>query len=273
MSKSRNRPPHLEPRVGPQQDAPAPTLTELLERSHVAGRAVAPGPSELRRLVERAAIDHGRPVLLSDAWAEVQEVFGATTAAPHIDPDRTIAAARRAVTRIIEVASTGAHISLATSLPASLITFYLALARLARISGGDVADGADSPPLRVDGRAARGIRWVDGVAVVTDGQSLCSTRGPEAPQEWLFLVPRPALVIADGPFADFALDAGIEVIAPAGLDHCALAVDRRRDRSCLVIPMWTDRAPGAYRPLLEVALNAALVPDVTAAGADGVDRG
>jgi len=273
MSRSRNRPPHLESRVGPQPVTPPPTLAERLERSHVAGRAVSPGPSELRRLVERAAGDHGQPVLLDDAWAEVLDVFGATTAEPHIDPERTITAARRAVARIIEVAGTGAHISLATSRPASLITFYLALARLARISGGDVADDADSPPLRADGRAARGIRWVDGVAVVTDGQSLCGTRGPEAPQEWLFLVPRPALVIADGPFADVALDAGIEVIAPAGLDHCALAVARRKDRSCLVIPMWTDRAPGAYRPLLEAALDAALVPDVASNGSDRGDRG
>ena len=272
MSKSRNRPPHLEPSIGNQQVAPPPTLAEVLERSHVAGRAVAPGPSELRRLVERAAGDHGQPVLLSDAWTAVEEVYGATAAEPHIDPEMTIAAARRAVARIIAVAGSGAHISLATSRPASLITFYLALARLARISGGDVADDADSPPLRADGRAARGIRWVDGVAVVTDGLSLCSTRGPEAPQEWLFLVPRPALVVDDGPFADVALDAGIEVIAPAGLDHCALAVARRRDRSCLVIPMWTDRAPGAYRPLLEAALDAALAPGVTTNGSDRRDR-
>ena len=273
MSRSRNRPPHLEPRAGVQQSAPPPSLAQTLERAHVAGRAVAPGPSELRRLVERAARDAAPPVLLTDAWAEVLEVFGATPAEPHIDPERTVAAAGRAVARITKVASSGAHIAVATSRPASLITFYLALARLARISGGDVADGADSPPLRADGRAARGIRWVDGVAVVTDGQSLCATRGPEAPQEWLFLVPRPALVIADGPFADVALDAGIEVIAPAGLDHCALAVSRRRERSCLVIPMWTDRAPGAYRPLLEAALNVALVPETTRSAArNGSDR-
>jgi Phosphatase len=229
-----------------------------------------PGPSEVRRMVERAATEHAQPVLLDEAWAEVEEVFGATSADPHIDTALTIAAAHRATARLIEVASSGAHISLATSRPASLITFYLALARLARISGGDVADDDDSPPLRADGRAERRIRWVDGVAVVTDGQALCSTRGPEAPQEWLFLVPRPALVVADGPFADVALDAGIEVIAPAGLDHCSLAVARRRERAAFVIPMWTDRAPGAYRPLLESALNAAAIPDVSPVPSDGV---
>ena len=267
--KARNRPPRLEAKVGHQELSPPPTLQHILEHSHVSGEAATPGPSELRRLVERAANDRVHPVLLDDAWASVSETFGGTAETPIVDPDLTIAAARRAVARIVEVASMGAHIALATSLPASLLTVYLALARLARISGGNVADDAhDSSPLRVDGRASRTIRWVDGVAVVTDGESLCATRGPDAAAEWLFLVPRPALVIADGPYADAALDAGIEVIALAGLDHCSLAVARRRGRSCLVVPMWTDRPPGAYKPLLEKALTAALEPEVFTGHAD-----
>ena len=260
MSRPRNRPPRLESRIGPQTVTPPPTLQEALERSHVTGRGLAPGPSEIRRLVERAAIDREPAVLLDDAWAEVEAVFGATHADPRIAGDRTISAARGAVSRIVDVAGTGAHIALATSRPASLITVYLALARLARISGGDVADADDSGPLRVDGRSARELRWVDGVATVTDGESLCATRGLDAPLEWLFLVPRPALVIADGPYADAALDAGIDVIAFAGLDHCSLAVGRKRGRDCLVVPLWTDRSPAAYRPLIEVALAAAVEP-------------
>jgi hypothetical protein len=262
MSKSKNRPPRLEPKVGHLEVAPAPTLEELLERSHVAGRAAtAPGPSEVRRLVERAATDRAQNVRLDEAWVAVTEVFGGTSESPQIDAARTISAARAAVRRLATVAETGAHIALATSKPASLLPTYLALARLARISGGDVADDdQDSSPLRVDGRAARVLRWVDGVAVVTDGQSLCETRGPEAAAEWLFLVPRPAIVVADGPFADAALDAGLEVIAPAGLDHVSLAVERKRGERSHVIPMWTDRPPGAYRPLLENALTAAIAP-------------
>jgi Phosphatase len=207
MTKARNRPPHLESRIGRHEDAPPPTLAELLERAHVAGPALGTGPSELRRMVERAAAD--RPVALEDAWAGVEAVFGSTAEKPAIDANLTIAAATRAVTRIVEVASSGSPIALATSRPASLITMHLALARLARISGGDVICDDDSGPLRVDGRTARLIRWIDGVAVVTDGNDLCSTRGTEAPQEWLVLVPRPALVVADGPYADVALDAGI----------------------------------------------------------------
>ena len=44
MSKARNRPPRLEPRVGPLQVAAPPTLAEVLERSHVTGARSFPGP-------------------------------------------------------------------------------------------------------------------------------------------------------------------------------------------------------------------------------------
>jgi histidinol phosphate phosphatase hisN-like protein len=245
-------------------------LQEQLVRAHVAGRGAQPGPSEIRRLVERA-VEQEPGVLLDDAWIDVESVFGATIASPVIDPDRTIGAARGAVRHIVDVASTGAPIAFATSRPASLLTFYLALARLARISGGDVIDDDDSGPIRVDGRAARAIRWVDGVAMVTDGESLCGTRGLEAPQEWLFLMHRPALVIADGPYADAALDAGLDVVALGGLEHCSLVVGRRAPR-CLVVPLWTDRGPAAYRPLIEAALAAAVEPpDVADPSTTGAD--
>jgi hypothetical protein len=254
MSKAKNRPPHLETRVGPQYIVPPPSLEEVLHRSHVSGSSAAFTASELRRGVERAASDrvHGAP--FDDAWATVNRVFGATASDPHIDPALTISAARRAVERLGDVANTNARIALATSSPASLLTFHLALARFARISGAEVADGDDAGPMRVDGRADRYLRWVDGVAVVTDGQSLCSVRGLEAAQEWLFMIPRPALVIADGAYAEVAADSGIETIGLAGLDHCSLVVGPTKNRRCTVVPMWTDRTPGAYRPLLERAL-------------------
>src|SRR5437870_8388029 len=97
MSKARNRPPRLEPRVGAPHVAPPPTLPELLERSHVAGHASASSPSELRRWVERAAADRAHQVPLDDAWASVRRVFGATHQDPCIDPYSTIDAANRAI--------------------------------------------------------------------------------------------------------------------------------------------------------------------------------
>ena len=127
MSKARNRPPRLESKVGPQEFAPPPTLQHLLEHADVSGPAASPGPSELRRLVSAPRNDRVHPVLLDDAWASVTEIFGGTSESPCIDPDFTIAAASPRVRRIVEVAETGARIAFATSLPASLLTVYLAL--------------------------------------------------------------------------------------------------------------------------------------------------
>ena len=253
-SRSHNRPPRLEPRIGPQEVALPPTVEEILERSHVAGRAPTSSPSELRRRVERAAADRVHAVPLDDAWASVRNVFGATIGDPSIDPGLTIDAACRAIARISAVAGLSARVALATGSPASLLTLHLAIARFARISGAEVADCEDASPMRVDGRADRRLRWVDGVAVVTDGQSLCAVRGAEAAQEWLFMMPRPALVIADGPYAEVAAEAGIEVIAFAGVGHCSVALPATPARRGLVVPMWTDQPPAAYRPLLEHAL-------------------
>src|SRR4026208_58096 len=118
MSRSRNRPPRLETHIGPQHAAPPPTLEELLERSHVAGRSAASSPSELRRCVERAAGDRIHSAPLDNAWASGQRVFGATIDNPRIDPALTISAARDAVARISAVAGVNGRVALATSLPA-----------------------------------------------------------------------------------------------------------------------------------------------------------
>ena len=56
-SRSRNRPPKLEPRVARATTAPVPTRAELVERAKLAGAAGGPepGPTELRRLVDHIA--------------------------------------------------------------------------------------------------------------------------------------------------------------------------------------------------------------------------
>ncbi len=71
----------------------------------------------------------------------------------------------------------------------------------------------------------------------------------------MFLAGRPSLVVADGPFAVAAVDAGVEVVAFAGLDRVELAVPAVRTRAqhgngCLVVPVHGGRAPRAYAPLV-----------------------
>jgi len=257
-SRARNRPPRLEPRVGNVQPAPRPTPAQLLERAKVAGPSRAPGPRELRRLIERVvagdrlAVGELGPIAnatLPGAWIAVHETFGATVDDSRIDPDRTLAATTGAAARIRAVGAAGGRIAIATAAPASLLPLLFAIARLARGAGAHVIDCADVGPMRADGRSGRFLRWVDGVCAVTDGEALCPTHDGAAAREWLFVVPRPALVIADGVFAEAAVSAGLEVVALAGLDRSALALSIHAALG-LLVPMRTDRPPGAYTPVI-----------------------
>jgi hypothetical protein len=258
---ARNRPPKLESHAGESRPAPPPTVEELIERAKVAGAGSGPGPTELRRTVERmTAGDRGAlgelapmtPLSPADAWSAVTEVFGATRGNAAIDPARTIAATRRAAARVAEVAAGGARVAVATAHPASLMMLHLAFARLAPRHGGTVVELPDVGPMRADGRTPRWLRWIGGVAVVSDADSVYATRDGEAAREWVFAIPRPALVIADGPFAEVAWEAGIEVVALAGLDRPGLAVASAHGNRCTLVPMRTDRPPRAYVALEEL---------------------
>jgi hypothetical protein len=271
VSRAKNRPPRLEPHVAVSRPAPPPTPEELILRSKIAGPAAAgPGPTELRRSVARLASGDRRAwgeivpmagLTATEAWTAVTRVMGATADAAQIDASRTIAAARAAATRVREVAAAGGgRVAIATARPASLLTLHLSFAALARAHGAELVDLADFGPIRADGRTPRWLRWVGGVAVVSDGQSLCDARDGEAAREWLFAIPRPSLVIADGPFAEVALERGIEVVALAGLDRPALAVASARGSRGVVVPMHTDRPPRAYRVIEDLIAG----PDPTA---------
>jgi len=270
MARARNRPPRLESRVGEVLPAPASTPAQLLERAKVAGAANGPGRTELRRFVERiaggdrAALGELAPftnLTIIDAWAAFTSVFGATADAPGIDAERTLQAAHDARRRICEVSLTGGRIAFATAAPASLLALHGAIVRFALAAGAEVADLADTGPLRIDGRAPRYLRWIEGVAVVSDGTALCPTRDGEAGREWLFVHPRPALVVADGPFAEVAWEAGLEVVAFASLARGALAIPAARGDRCIVLPMRTDRAPRAYATMAAVFSAPGARPD------------
>jgi hypothetical protein len=260
VARGRNRPPRLEPRpVLPGPAAPPPTPEERLARARVAGPRSGIGPTELRRIVERivggdrsargelAALPG---LSLVDAWAAITDVFGAAPAAPFISPDCTTAGARRAGERIAAVAQAGGRIAFAVASPATILPVMLAAADLARMLGGDVPNLPDVRSIRADGRTGRSVRWISGVAAVADGRSLVGTSDGEAAREWLFVLPRPSLVVAEPPFAEIAWEAGLEVVAFAGLERAALAIAAARHDRCTVVPMRLDREPAAYETVI-----------------------
>jgi hypothetical protein len=231
------------------QLAPPPTLEDQLERAKVAGPRAAPGRAELRHAVQYIVAGDDSTTLV-EAWSAVASIFGATPEAPTIDAGRTIALAHHAARRVRQIAAAGGRIAFATAAPASLLGVYGALVAAARTAGATIPDTADVGPIRADGRHPRWLRSLDGVTVVTDTRSLFETRDGTAAREWMFLTPRPQLVVADGPFAEVAWEAGIEVVVFAGLDHCPLTVAAARGRRCSLVPMRVDRPPAAYQPVI-----------------------
>jgi Phosphatase len=253
--KARNRPPRLDERPAQTTAAvPPPTPEQQLTRARIVGKVANPGPRELRHQVDKL---DANPV---EAWSAIGAVFGATHNEPQIDAACTVRAARAAGARIGAVARAGGRIAFATAQPASLLMTYTALSGRAQEAGGSVEDADDAGPMRVDGRGPRWLRWLDGVAVVTDGTSVLATTGPEAADEWLFLSGRPSLVVADGPFAVGAVAAGIDTVAIAGLERVEFALPAARAKGCVVLPVHTGRPARAYRALT------ALVEDAFRAG-------
>ena len=184
MSKARNRPPRLETNVGHQEFAPPPTLRRAAGTvaRHGSGR-----DSAVRRRC--AAWSSARranglpPVLLDDTWA-VRSSRGLRRHRPRRRASiPTSPSPPRPCCRGTDRRSRRARARTSRSRRAGPPRCSPCISRWPgspRISGGDVVDDDDdSSPLRVDGRSARALRWVDGVAVVTDGESLCATRGPD----------------------------------------------------------------------------------------------
>ncbi|HZP30379.1 MAG TPA: phosphatase [Acidimicrobiia bacterium] len=166
-----------------------------------------------------------------------------------IDPDATLRCAEHATTRLFEIAAAGGRIAFATGRPSSLLVHYQQLARVARHAGAEVVAFEQYGPFRAAGRGDRFCRWLDGVAVVTDEDSLLADDGFECGDEWLFAVGRVDLAVADRGFAAAMLRDGIETVAFADLDAVALSVAASRGRPAHVVPLVETRPPTAYAPL------------------------
>ena len=260
--RNRSRlPPRLPdaPRATERREAAPPTLRDQLKRDHVAGRSARFGREEMLATMRRVTTGSPRALLgaapLGDlSAAQVQDavcaVYGWEGDGPRarISASCTIDGFDAACSRVLEVARDRRRIAFATARPASLLPLYRDLAAAAAAAGADVATATESG---VFGTRGRRLRWLDHVAVATDGVTLLGDDDPEAAEELLFTVARPDLVVADRCFAGVALRAGFEVVAFADLDAAVLAVAAHRGRAVRVIPLDERRPPSAYEPLRE----------------------
>lgn len=170
------------------------------------------------------------------------------------NPEATLRGFTALVESVVEVAESGGTVAVATGRPASLLSLYSALVREARARGASVIEHHDTSPSVRDGRAGRFLRWVDGVAVLSDGEALLSTAGVGAGDDWVFQVGRADLWLCDHGFAGAALRSGGRIAAFVDFDAIALAVAATRvgAEQAVVVPLDDQRSPLAYQVLIDL---------------------
>lgn len=238
----------------------APSLREQLKQQHVAGRSLRYGRDEVLGTMRR--VEHGVPsarcglpafpgLTRAQVAAAVELVYGWMGDGPRarIAPSRTVDGFTAAAARLLEVARDGGRLAFATARPAALLPLHRRLAALAAAEGGEVLTGDETASF---GPTGRRVRWIDDVAVLTDGAALLAVDSVEAAQEWIFTIARPDLVVADHSYAGVAVGSGLEVVAFADLDAVALAVAAWQGRAVRIVPLDDRRPPAAYNGLLEL---------------------
>jgi hypothetical protein len=245
-----------------------PNLRDVLKHEHVAGRSMRFGRDEVLGTMRR--VEQGAPSALcglpafagltrADVAAAVEATYGWEGDGPRarIAPGRTVDGFTAAVLRVLEVARGGGRLAFATARPAALLQVYRRLAARAGAEGAAVLTNDETVGF---GPAGRRVRWIDQVAVLTDGAALLADDGVEAAEEWLFALARPDLVVADHSYAGVASASGLEVVAFADLDAVALAVASWQGRALRVVPLDDRRPPTAYAGLLDLLESLASAP-------------
>ena len=183
--------------------------------------------------------------------------MGGRRTARRIAPSRTVDGFTAACERILEVAAARGRIAFATARPASLLPLYRRLVARAAAGGADVLAADETGVVGLSGRR---VRWIDKVAMLTDGAALLGDDSVDAAHEWLFTLARPDLVVCDRTYAGVAVATGLEAVAFADLDGLALAVAAWQGRSLRIVPLDDRRPPRAYAGLLDLLESLAAAP-------------
>jgi histidinol phosphate phosphatase hisN-like protein len=177
--------------------------------------------------------------------------YGADT----IDPDLTIDALEAMAARLAESAQRRERVLLATGHPAGLMPVYLALARALRARGCRVLTPAAGWSYLADtpyGARSRHIRYIEGVAALSDGGGLHHTHDPDAMRAILDALPAedwPDLAIADHGWAGAAGQAGIATIGFADCNDPGLFAGEAEGKIDIVVPLDDNVHPHHYTPL------------------------
>ena len=166
-----------------------------------------------------------------------------------IDPDKTIEGILGAARSLADHAAQGASLLVATGHPTGLLEHHIKVADAYRRAGGKLIRPLEDETFPLRRKRDAQIRYVSGVACLSDWGNLRHTHSSEAMEvildsggEW------PDVVLADHGFAGAAIQRGIPTIAVMDINDPALAVAWADKRDVLVIPMDDNRLPRLYEP-------------------------
>lgn len=270
--------PVLEPGGAALADDPGyRALRDHLVTSRLAGSVATPPSSTLGNAAKLVAGDpectfglpDWRGATLLEAVDAVRVVCGGDPGGTAdldgpgtIDPDATMAALLEHGRRLRDLAAAGGgRVLLATGHPTGLLPHYAAIGRVLQSRGCELLAPLDDAPLPTpDGdRGPRRVRFLDGVATVTDGGKLLHTHRSvyaEALLDALGGGPGVVdLVVADHGMAGAAIARGLPTLSIADVNDPALPLAQVRGRTDAVLPIDDNLAPRLFVPVTQTILS------------------
>jgi len=172
-----------------------------------------------------------------------------------VDPDRVLDACEALGDRLAEAVRRGERVILATGHPVGLAHLYIEVGRQLRARGVELLQPFKAVPWLEPGRDHPWeVRYLEGVAMLTDGSSMRHTHSAE-PIRRMIAEERPDLVFADHGFAGGAIEAGIETVSIADVNDPALVVARALGRTEVVVVMDDNVRPEDYWPCFQAIVG------------------
>jgi hypothetical protein len=167
-----------------------------------------------------------------------------------VDPECIIQRLEQIGDRLTLAADRGERVVLATGHPTGLPLLYAETGRLLEREGAELLRPLQGKSWKEAGRR-REVRYLHGVAVLTDRGSTLHTHSPD-PMWRMLEEATPDLVFADHGFAGAAIEAGIDTVSIADVNDPALVVARHQGRAGPVVVMDDNVHPEAYWPCFQV---------------------
>jgi hypothetical protein len=210
------------------------------------------GLSDWRDATVRECIDAVRSLCGGDPGGAVDPHGDGT-----IEPDATLAGiARHRDVLASAAAAGGIRVLLATGHPTGLLGHYAAIGRALQQHGSRLLAPLDDTTIRTgaDGRR-RDVRFVDGVACVSDGGSLRHTHRADYMAALLDEIDGEVdLVVGDHGMAGAAVEADIPTLSIADVNDPALPLAQVRGRTDGVLVIDDNLAPRHFVPVTAAVL-------------------